>query len=126
MTVPFWGQITYRWRIVPNAESRATFEIINAKKKCRLRLKDETFMRNTRIMGNGNVLSWDIAEASLGDGAKCFSDGDPLAIRTVITLTVESEDNVRYPVTVTLTNLPKPDPGSNTYRMDSMTVRTAD
>lgn len=124
MTVPFWGQITYTWRIVPNAESRASFEVINFDKKCRLHLKDETFMRHTRILGNGNVLSWDISQASLGDGSQCFSNDDAMAIRTVITLTVESNDGLQELVTVTLTNMAKPEPSSNSYQMQKVIVHT--
>jgi len=126
MTVPFWGQITYSARIVPNAESRASFFVANVAKGCFLRLDGQTFMRNTHIMGMGNILSWDVSQASLGDGSGCFADGDNLSIRAVISITLETEGGQRTPVTVSITNLPEPPPGPDSYALQTMVVKTAE
>jgi len=125
MTVPFWGQIVYTGRIVANAGSRASFFVTNENKDCTLRLQNETFMRNTRILGNGNVLSWDVSQASLGDGNRCFRSGDPLYIVTVLTMSIENGQGGSRPVQVTLSNVPAERPGANSYQLQPTVVKTA-
>ena len=125
MTVPFWGQIIYTQRIVANAESRATFIVHNEDGGCSLQLTDETFMRNTHIVGNGNVLSWDVSQASLGDGSECFADGDSLTIETDITVSIENGSGGINLVQVTLSNSPAETPSSNSYQLQDMVIKTA-
>ena len=123
MTVPFWGQVVYTHRIAPNHESRATFYVSNEKADCVLRLKNETFMRNTRIMGNGNVLSWDVSQALLGDGDGCFENDDPLHIFLDLTVSVENDYGSTTQVRVTISNKTKEKPSANSYQLQDTVIK---
>ena len=123
MTVPFWGQIVYTQRIAPNAESRATFYVTNENRDCTLHLQNETFMRNTRIMGNGNVLSWDVSQALLGDGTNCFENDDLLFIVTDITVSVENGLGSNTKVRVSLSNAPAEKPSANSYQLQTTVIK---
>lgn len=124
MTVPFWGQIIYTRRIDANNESRAMFYVTNKNRDCILRLKNETFMSNTSIMGNGNILSFDVSQALLGDGTSCFKNGDLLYIVTDITVLVENEVGGTTPVRVKISNVPAENPSSNSFQLQEIVTRT--
>lgn len=123
MTVPFWGQIVYTHRIAANQESRATFFITNENENCILRLQNETFMRNTRIMGNGNILSWDVSQALLGDADGCFENDDQLFIVLDLTVSVENDYGSTTKVRVTISNKPTEKPSANSYQIQNTVVK---
>jgi hypothetical protein len=124
MTVPFKGQIIYTRRIVANAESRATFYVTNQENDCTLRLKNETFMRNTSIIGNGNTLSFDVSQALLGDGMSCFKNGDVMYIVTDITVSVENDMGGTTLVQVKISNDAAAIPSTNSFQLQQTVIKT--
>ena len=124
MTVPFWGQIIYSHRIAASAESRATFFVTNENHHCTLHLTDETFLRNTHIVGNGNILSFDVSQASLGDGTSCFNNSDKLYINADISVFIHNEFGGITPVRVIISNRPGETPGSNNFQLQKTIVKT--